>query len=98
MDLGDLLGSCSKYDIFCILGSKSHGSRLNQLKSTVNSHTEYLTIHVSILDHFRHLNFDLSKSSRLKYDGSIELYDILLFFNSNIHVWPNSAALQDISL
>ena len=53
---------------------------------------------LSILDHFQHLNFDLSESLKVKCDGGIclPIYDFLLVFNSNI--WHNSAPLQDISL
>ncbi len=52
-------------------------------------------MHVPILDHFRHPNFDLSKLLKVKYDGGFgyPIYDFLLLFNSNI--WP---ALRDISL
>ena len=55
-------------------------------------------MHVSILDHFRHLNFDLSMSLKVKYGGGIGLpiYDFPLMFN--ISISPNSVALRDISL
>ncbi len=55
-------------------------------------------MHVSILDHIRHLNFDFSRSLKVKCDGGIGLpiYDFPLMFNYNI--WPNSVALRDISL
>ena len=48
---------------------------------------------------FRHLNFDLSRSPKVRCDIVIGLpiiYAFLLMFNSNI--WPNSALLQDIRL
>ena len=43
------------------------------------------------------LDFDLSRSLKVKCDGVIGLpiYGFLLMFNSNI--WPNSAPLLDIS-
>ena len=46
-------------------------------------------MHVSILDHFQQLNFDLSSSLKAKCDGGTRLpiYDFLLVFNSNI--WSN---------
>ncbi len=55
-------------------------------------------MHVSILDHFRHLNIDLSRSLKVKCESGIGLpiYDFLLVFNNNIR--PNSAALQDIGV
>ncbi len=54
-------------------------------------------MHVSILDHFLHLNFDLSRSLKVKCNGiGLYIYAFLLMFNSNI--WPNSASLQDIRL
>ncbi len=59
-------------------------------------------MHVSILNHIQHLNFDLSRPLKVKCDGGIGLpiYDCLLVFNSNI--WPHSvsvsAALRDIRL
>ena len=44
------------------------------------------------------LDFDLSRSMKVKYKGAIGLpvYGFLLMFNSNIG--PNSALLQDIRL
>ncbi len=53
-------------------------------------------MHVSLLDHFEHLNFDLSRSLKVKCDSVIGLniYAFLLMFNSNIY--PNSALLRDI--
>ncbi len=44
------------------------------------------------------LEFDLSRSLKVKCDDVIglSLYAFLLMFNSNI--WPNSAPLQDIRL
>ncbi len=52
-------------------------------------------MHVSILDHFLHLNFDLSRSLKVKCDGiGLSVYAFLLMFDSNI--WPNSAPLRDI--
>ncbi len=55
-------------------------------------------MHVSILDHFQHFNFDLSMPLKVKCDGAIGLpiYDLLLVFNGKI--WPNSGPLWDISL
>ncbi len=54
--------------IFCRLISKHHCCRQNQLKYGLTL-TQYLTKHVSILDHIRHLNFDpeRSKSRSLKF-------------------------------
>ncbi len=80
---------------FCI---KTHCCSLKQLKPWVKSHTVPHHMHVSILDHFQHLNFDLSISLKLNCDGRIWLliYYFLLVFNSNI--WLNSAPLRDISL
>ncbi len=65
-DLGALLDSCSWDDIgnFLQTVSKTHCCRLNQVKSGLTL-TKYL-IHVSILDHIRHLNFDLSGSLKVK--------------------------------
>ncbi len=42
-------------------------------------------MHVSILDHIRHLNFDLSGSLKVKCDSVTELpiYGFLFMFNSN---------------
>ncbi len=70
-------------------------SRLNQLKSGLTL-TQYLTMHVSILDHIRHLNFDLLRSLKVKCDSvsGLPIYGFILMFNSNI--WPDSAPLQDI--
>ena len=102
MDICVLLDSCSWYDIgnflqTCIkdihvsslLVSKIHCCKLNQLKSRVNSHTVPHYMHALILHHFRHLNFHLSRSLKVKCDGGIGLpiYDFLLVFNSNI--WIN---------
>ena len=44
------------------------------------------------------LEFDLSRSLKVKYDDVIglSLYAFLLMFNSNM--WPNSAPLQDMRL
>ncbi len=69
-DLGALLDSCSWDDIGNFQQTCIKNSRL-QTKSIeiwVNSHTVhmYLTMHVSILDHIRHLNFDLSGSLKVK--------------------------------
>ncbi len=72
--------------IFCRLISKTHLCRLNQLKSGLTL-TQYLTIHVSILDHIQHLNFDLSGS--LKHARSnvsatgLPIYGFLLMFSIN---------------
>ena len=85
--------------IFCRLVSKTNCCRLNELKSRGLTLTQYLTMHVSILDDFRHLSFKLSRPSKVKCDGGIGLpiYDLLLMFNSNIG--PNYAApFQDIRL
>ena len=85
--------------IFCRLVSKTHCCRLKQFKSWVNSYTEYLTMHVSILDHFQQLNLAFQRSLKVKCDGGtglpIGVYDFLLVFNSNIR--PNSAPLRYIS-
>ncbi len=54
--------------IFCRLVSKTHCCKLNQLKSGLTL-TQYLTMNVSILDHIRHLNFDLSGSLKVKCDS-----------------------------
>ncbi len=93
-DLGTLLGSCSWADIDNFLQTciKTHSCRLNQLRSGLTLR-QYLTMHVSISDHIRHLNFDLSMSLKVKCD-SVPIYGFLMF-NSNI--WPYSAPLQDIS-
>ncbi len=69
-DLGALLDSCSWDDIGNFQQTCIKNSRL-QIKSIeiwVNSHTVhmYLTMHVSILDNIRHLNFDLSGSLKVK--------------------------------
>ena len=39
-------------------------------------------MHVSILDHIQHLNFDLSRSLKVKCDGGfgLPIYDFLLVF------------------
>ena len=78
--------------------TRSHCCRLNKLKSRVNSDTVPHYMHVSILDHVRHLSFELSRSLKVKCDGSFGLpkHDFLLVFYSNI--WPNTTALRDISL
>ncbi len=54
-------------------------------------------MYFSIVDHFRHLNFDLSRSLKVKCDSDFGLphNGFLLVFNSN--TWPNLAPLQDIS-
>ncbi len=54
------------------------------------------SMHVSILDHLPHINFDFARSLKVKHDGGnrLPIYDFLLVFNSNI--WPNSATLRDI--
>ncbi len=98
MDVGALLDSCSWYDIGNILQPCIKNSLLQtKLKARVNSHTapHYACINS---DHIQHLNFDLSRSLKVKCDGGfgISIYDLLLLFNSNI--WLNSAALRDISL
>ncbi len=45
-------------------------------------------------------DFDLSRSLKVKRVSVIGLpiYGFLVVFNCNIHVWPNSAPLPDISL
>ncbi len=54
-------------------------------------------MHVSTLDHFLHLNFDLSRSFEVKCDGiGLSIYAFLLMSNSNI--WPHSAPLHVIRL
>ncbi len=49
-----------------------------------NSHTVPHYAYVSILDHIRHLNFDLSESLKVKCDSAAELhiYGFLLMFNT----------------
>ncbi len=47
---------------FCRLVSKPHCCRLNLLQTL----TQYPTMHVSILDHIRHLNFGLSGPLKVK--------------------------------
>ncbi len=51
----------------------------------------------TILDYIQHLNFDLSRSLKVKCDGGFRLptYDFLLVFNLYMAI---SAALPDISL
>ncbi len=95
MDLGALLHSCRWCDIGNFLVSKTQCCRLNQFEIWVNSHT---VPHYAMSDHIRQLNFDLSRSLNVKYDGGfgLPIYKFLLVFNSNI--WPNSNAVQDISL
>ncbi len=75
MDLGTLLDSCGWHGIcnFLQTGIKTHCWRLNQLKSGSQSTSQYLTIHVSILDHFQQLNFDLLGSFNVKSNGGIGL-------------------------
>ncbi len=70
--------------IFCRLVSKTHCFRLNQLKSGL-TFKQYLTMHVSILEHIRHLNFDLSGSLKVKYYSvtGLSIYGFLSMFNSN---------------
>ena len=51
----------------CRLASKTHCCRLNQLNPELTL-TQYLTMHISILDHIRHLNFNLSGSLKVKYE------------------------------
>ena len=90
MDLGARLDSCSRYDI---------GNFLQTCKSRVKSQTlPHYAMHVSILDHFQHFNFDLSRSLKVKCDGiGLSIYAFLLMFNSNIiNIWPNSAPLREI--
>ncbi len=74
--------------IFCRLVSTTHCCRLNQLKSRLTL-THYLTMHVSILNHIRHLKFDLSRSLKVKVKVKVivsldpPIYGFLLMFNSN---------------
>ncbi len=95
MDLGGLLDSCRWFTLAIFRRFVSHCCRLNQLESGLII-THYLTMHVSIID-FRHINFDLSRSLKVKCDGGFGLptYDFLLVFKSKI--CPNSAALRDMS-
>ena len=99
-DLGALLDTCAvrmTLATFCRLVSKTYCCRLSQLKSIGLTLTRYLTMHVSILDHFLHLSLELSRSLKVKCDGGIGLLIyFLLVFNSNR--WPNSAVLRDITL
>ena len=50
------------------------------------------------LSNLSDLEFDLSRSLKVKYDGFLgrPIYGFLLMFNNNI--WPNSAPLHDIRL
>ncbi len=70
--------------------------RPKQLKF-FNSHrvSHHACIHFRL---FQHLNFDFSRSLKVKCDSVIRcpMYDFLLM--SNGYIWPNSAPLQDISL
>ncbi len=62
-DLGMLLDSCSEMTlaIFCRLRIKNSLMQTKSIEIWVNfTLTQYHTMHVSILDHIRHLNFDLS--------------------------------------
>ncbi len=69
--------------IFCRLVSKTLLCRLNQLKSGFTLR-QYLTIHVSILDHIRHLNFDLSGSFKSNESATgFPIYGFLLTIFSN---------------
>ncbi len=85
-DLGAMLDSCSWDDIGNFLQTCIKNSLL-QTKSIKKklTLTQYLTMHVSILDHIRHLNFDLSGSLKVKGDSvtGLPTYSILLMFNSN---------------
>ncbi len=71
--------------IFCRRASKTQCCRLNQLKSRVNSHTvpHYACIK---FDHIRHLNFDLSRSHKVKCDGGLDTPYMISYIvlNSNI--------------
>ncbi len=75
LDLGALLDSCSWYDIGNFLQTciKTHCCRLNQLKNLQLTLIQYVTMHVAILDHIRHLNCDLSRSLKVKCDGVLDL-------------------------
>ncbi len=83
--------------IFCRLVSKTHYCKLINwnLRFSLNSHTvpDYACIN---LDHIQHL-WPFKRSLKVKCDGGfgLRIYDLLLVFNSDI--WPNSAALRDMS-
>ncbi len=84
-DLGALLDSCSWDDIGNFLQTCIKNS-LVQTKSIEIwvTLTKYLTIHVSILDHIQHLNFDLSGSLKSNVSATgLPIYGFPLMFNSN---------------
>ena len=86
-DIGALLDSCSWDDIgnsFCRLVSKTHCCRLNRLKCGLTL-TQYLIMHVSIINHIRCFNSDLSASLKVKCDclTGLPIYGFPLMFNSN---------------
>ncbi len=103
-DLGALLDGCSWDDIGNFLQTCIKNSLL-QTKSIeiwVNSHTvtHYMHVHVSILDHIQHLNFDLSGSLKVKCDSvtGLPVYGFLLMFNSTCRVGHHSSDAPTILL
>ncbi len=58
----------------------------------------YALLQDIVLQNLSYLDFNLSRSLRVKCDSAIGLpiYTFLLMSNSNI--WPNSAPLQDLRL
>ncbi len=86
--------------IFCRLVSKTHCCRLNQLKCGLTL-TPSLTRHTSVLDHIRHLNFDLSGSFKVTCECHwTPIYGFLLMFNSVVFVlcvvWRPSLSLLQV--
>ena len=71
MDLGALLDNCSWYDNGNFLQTCIKNTLLQTKSIEILTLTQYLTMRVSILDHFQHLNFDLSSSVKVKCDGGI---------------------------
>ncbi len=73
MDLDTLFDNYSWYDKWQFSADMSaYCCRVKQLKSWDSSHTPPI-MHVSILDHFQHFNFDLVRSLKVKCDGAIVL-------------------------
>ena len=65
---------------------KNSQLRTKSIEIWVKSLTQYFTMHLSILDHIRHFNFDLPRSLKVKCDGGfgLPIYDFLSVFNSDI--------------
>ncbi len=75
MDHGELLDNCSWYDKWQFSADISNISLL-QIKAIENlgsTVTQYLTMHVSILDQFEYFNINISRSRKVKYDSVIVL-------------------------